>query len=88
MDSLLVKLESSSLGSRIGGCYAGAITYAGDLILLSPTRSALQKMLDLCVSHITYCGFNFNVKISICYMFGRTTDACTNLSLFLYNLYL
>ena len=85
MDSLQVKLESSNLGCRIGGCCSGVIAYAEDLILLSPTRFASQKMLDLCVSHITYCGFNFNVKRAICFMFGRTTDTCSNLSLFLYN---
>ena len=62
MDSLLVKLESSCLGGHIGRCYAGAIAYADDLILLSLTRSTLQKMLNLCVLHINYCGFNFNVK--------------------------
>ena len=59
MDSLLVKLESSSLGCRTGGSYAGAIAYADALILFSPTRCALQEMLDLCVSHITYCGFKY-----------------------------
>ena len=87
MDSLQVKLESSSLGCRIGRCYARAVVYAGDLILglLNPIRSALQKILDLCVSRMTYYGFNFNVKKSICCMFGRTTDTCSNLSLFLCN---
>ena len=52
---------------------AGAIAYADDLILLSFIRSALHKMLDLCVSHITYFRFHFNVKKSICCMFGQTT---------------
>ena len=44
MDSLLVKLESSSLGCYIGGCYAGAIAYANDFILLSPSRAGLQNI--------------------------------------------
>ncbi len=58
MDSLLAKLESSNLGCRVGDCYAGAIAYADDLILISPSRSALQKMLNLCATHIVRCGFN------------------------------
>ena len=76
MDSLLVKLKSSSLGYRMGECYARPIEYADDLILLSPTRSAKQKMLDFCVSHNIYCGFNFNVKnlFAACLV---DADACT-----------
>lgn len=42
-------------------------------------------MLDLCASHIVCCGFNFNVKKSICCAFSTTVDACNNLNLLLYN---
>jgi Reverse transcriptase (RNA-dependent DNA polymerase) len=85
MDSLLNKLEASHFGCHVGGCFAGAIAYADDLILLSPSRSALQKMLDLCVSHITGCGFTFNVKKSVCCAFSLASGITNNWSLSLYN---
>ena len=69
MDCLLVKLEFSSLGCHIGGSHTRAIAYADSLILLNlATKSALQEMFDLCVSHITYCGLNVNVKnlLAVC----------------------
>ena len=45
MDELLTKLRKLSVGCFLGTEYAGALCYADDLMLLSPTVSALKKML-------------------------------------------
>ena len=51
IDTLLIDLESSGLGCHIGNYYYGSSAYADDLILLSPTRSGLQEMFDICYSY-------------------------------------
>ena len=48
LDSLLGNLRKSGLGCHIGNLYFGALGYADDVILLSPSRKALQQMLDIC----------------------------------------
>ena len=48
LDSLLVSLRNSGLGCHISNLLLGALGYADDIILLAPTRQALQKMLKIC----------------------------------------
>jgi len=48
MDTLLKRLASSKVGCRIGDHYVGALSYADDLTLIAPTRSAMQQMLGVC----------------------------------------
>ena len=51
INKLLVSLESSGLGCNIGNYFYGASAYADDIILLSPTRSGLQDMFDICFQY-------------------------------------
>ena len=48
LDVLLKTLRNSGLGCQIGGEYLGALGYADDVILLSPSRESLQLMLKIC----------------------------------------
>ena len=48
MDELLVELRKLGVGCHISGVFFGAALYADDLVLIAPSRSALQRMLDLC----------------------------------------
>eukprot|EP00914_Ancora_sagittata_P009433 GHVO01018025.1.p1 GENE.GHVO01018025.1~~GHVO01018025.1.p1 ORF type:complete len:314 (-),score=-0.06 GHVO01018025.1:64-1005(-) len=48
MDELINRLSNESVGCHIGHRYVGALTYADDLTLLAPTRSAMQHMLNVC----------------------------------------
>ena len=48
LDTLLERLRNSGLGCQIGGVYFGALAYADDIILMSPSRRGLQLMLDIC----------------------------------------
>ena len=45
-DYILHGLKSNGLGCHVGAVFAGALAYADDIILLSPSRSALDDMLD------------------------------------------
>ena len=51
IDPLLQQLRSSGFGCRIGLHWYGAFAYADDVILLSPTITGLQKMVDICQNH-------------------------------------
>ena len=48
MDDLLSRLRKSGVGCHVGGVFAGAVGYADDLLLLAPSRSGMQKMLEIC----------------------------------------
>ena len=44
-DPLLQRLRSLGLGVHIGGKFMGAVCFADDVLLIAPTRSAMQRML-------------------------------------------
>ena len=48
LDTLLKDLRKSGLGCHIGDFYFGALGYADDVILMSPSRTSLQLMLNIC----------------------------------------
>ena len=45
---MLKELRLKGIGCHIGGLFLGVIAYADDLILLAPSRTAAQKMLETC----------------------------------------
>ena len=48
MDDLLVRLRKSGVGFHLGGVFCGVAGYADDLLLLAPSRSAMEQMLQIC----------------------------------------
>jgi hypothetical protein len=64
VDGLLARLADSNLGCRVNSCFAGALAYADDLVLLSGSRRQLQGMLDICFDFGVECGMSFNAKKS------------------------
>ena len=44
-DPLLKRLRSLGLGAHVFGKFMGAVCFADDLLLIAPTRSAMQRML-------------------------------------------
>ena len=44
-DPLLQRLRDLGLGAHVAGLFVGAVCYADDVLLIAPTRSAMQRML-------------------------------------------
>ena len=56
VDDLLIALRKSGVGCHIIDKFIAAIMYADDLALLAPTRSSLQKLLNICYNYgIEWC---------------------------------
>ena len=47
-DPLIQKLRELGVGAHVAGLFMGVTMYADDLLLIAPTRGAMQKMLDVC----------------------------------------
>ena len=60
MDDLIVKLRRSGVGCHLGNVYCGVVGYADDILLLAPSRSAMENMLSICEN---YAGDN-NLEFS------------------------
>jgi hypothetical protein len=48
MDEILLNLRNLGVGCYVGEVFMGAMGYADDLVLLAPTRTAMQMMLKEC----------------------------------------
>ena len=48
LDGPLKELRQEGVGCHVGGIWMGASGYADDLILLSPSRESMSKMIRIC----------------------------------------
>ena len=53
VDEILQKLRSLGVGCYVGEVFMGALGYADDLVLLAPSRTAMQLMLNTCEEFAT-----------------------------------
>ena len=51
IDGLLIELKRSGVGCYMGSVFAGAFGYADDLKLLTPTVTAMRKMVMICENY-------------------------------------
>ena len=71
MDELIQRLKKKGIGCYILEVFIACLLYADDVCLLAPSRSAMQKLLDICENYcIEYC-LSFNVKKSKILTFGK-----------------
>ncbi len=64
IDSLLVELSSSGVGCYIGSNFTGALAYADDIVLITPTSSAMHRMLSICSDFANRYDVLFNAEKS------------------------
>ena len=48
IDDLSIALPNSKYGCTFGGCSVNHMSYADDIVILSPSATALQELLDIC----------------------------------------
>ena len=74
MDVLLTRLTRAGVGCYIGNRYFGALCYADDLTLISPSRCSMDIMLNVCEQFANEFGVKFNSAKSMLVTFNVTTD--------------
>ena len=67
------------------GMFHALILFADDLCLLTPTRSALEQMIQQCSNYCTKFGLSFNVKQSKIMLFPKDPIAYEDLEPVLLN---
>ena len=81
LDELLLRLEQKRTGCYIGKHFYGAIGYADDLTLLSPTISGLNEMLSICEDFSREYSIRFNPTKSVCMVFSKKKYDIQNIKL-------
>ena len=75
INDVILKLQNSRRGCFIGHVFFGCILYADDIILISPSSTGMQDMLDICGSEIKWLDMKFNVKKSMAMRVGSRYNA-------------
>lgn len=81
-DVLIKKIVECGLGCHMGDLCCSVIMYADDIILLSPTRAAMNQLLKICEKFGKDYSLSFNSSKSQYVMFGRN---CEDVDLYLNN---
>ena len=66
IDDLLINLSQSGVCCYIGAHFVGAIAYAYDIVLISPTPFGMRKLLSICdvYASASHCDIVFNAEKS------------------------
>jgi len=80
IDCLALKVKAANLGCYLSTNCACIFLYADDIMLLAPTVSGLQSLLNVCVAELADIDMSLNAKKCYCIRFGPRFDApCTRL---------
>ena len=71
MDELLMRLQRAGIGCYVGHEWFGALGYADDLTLLSPSIKGLQKMVKMCAKFGREFSVKYNPGKSKCMVLSR-----------------
>ena len=66
IDDLSIALSNSKYGCTFGGCSVNNLSYADDMVILSPSATALQNLLDICSVYSEKYDIVYNVNKSVC----------------------
>ena len=74
VNDLILKLKTAGSGCYIDNLFLGAIMFADDLVLLAPTRGAMQNLISVCERFSDEHCLSFNAKKTKAMIFGKTFD--------------
>ncbi|XP_047027982.1 uncharacterized protein LOC124636075 [Helicoverpa zea] len=72
----IVELSSKKTGCRIDDVSVNNISYADDMVLLSPTVRALRELLKVCEDYAQMHGLSYNVRKSELLVFKADGGKC------------
>ena len=75
-DELIAKLARSGYGCRVSQHFVGALSYADDITLLSPSLQGLQYMVNICEEYGKEFHVTFNDKKTTGMVFGASNGNC------------
>ena len=75
IDNLLIKLKHSGYGCHVDNIFMGALSYADDITLLSPSLHGLNRMLEICAKFADSFDITFNSKKVLCIKLGESLMA-------------
>ena len=80
IDSVIDKVQDSCIGCRFGSLFCNILMFADDILLLSPSVSAIQELLHLCECELNELDLAINARKSTCIRIGRRHSVkCSNL---------
>ncbi|XP_049868842.1 uncharacterized protein LOC126368744 [Pectinophora gossypiella] len=78
MNRLIGELNSTGIGCHVDGMCINNISYADDMVLLSPSISALRRLLGICEGYAASHGLRYNSKKSELMVFRAGTRTYSN----------
>jgi hypothetical protein len=82
INGLIGELSSTGIGCHIDGVCVNNISYADDMVLLSPSSGALKRLLRVCESYAVTQGLKYNAVKSEFMMFVPDRKRYTNVPCF------
>lgn len=79
MNQLIEELSSTGIGCHAGGVCVNNLSYADDMVLLSPSIRALQTLISICQEYAETHGLKYNVKKSELMVFKPRSKTYTSL---------
>jgi hypothetical protein len=76
MDELISNIKDAGSGCWMGDEFYGILVYADDILLLSPSITGLQNMLNICSTFGAVNGLQFNCKKTCCIDFHGKDTCC------------
>ena len=70
-DDLFRLLRKSGVGCHINSIFLGAIMFADDLVIVSPTRGSMQRPIEISQSYCLDHGLIFNTAKTKSMIFGK-----------------
>jgi len=75
IDNIICTVKDTNVGCYISSVFCSIFLYADDILLVAPTITALQIILNACETELKYLDMRVNVKKSACIWFGPRYDA-------------
>ena len=83
VNEMILACTDLNIGCKIGNLNVTIVSYCDDIVLLSPTKSSLQKLLDKCNEYGLL--WNFNPTKSVVMILSNNCESNTNFNDFYLN---